>query len=88
MRGLLSSFGAAGAVLLGLTGAAMAHPHIFIDAKATLVFDDQGELASIHNSWTFDEAFSVWQIQGLDTNNDGITSSDEMQDLADENLKV
>ena len=87
MRGLLSSFGAAGAVLLGLTGAAMAHPHIFIDAKATLVFDDQGELATIHNSWTFDEAFSVWQIQGLDTNNDGITSSDEMQDLADENLK-
>ena len=39
------------------------------------------------NSWTFDEAFSVWQIQGLDTNNDGITSSEEMQDLADENLK-
>ena len=87
MRGLLNLFAAAGAVLLGLTGAAMAHPHIFIDAKATLVFNDRGELAKIHNSWTFDEAFSVWQIQGLDTNNDGITSSDEMQSLADENLK-
>ncbi|MBN9307885.1 DUF1007 family protein [Devosia sp.] len=72
---------------LAWAGAAHAHPHIWIDAKATLVFNDQGELAAIHNSWTFDEAFSVWQIQGLDTDNDGITSSGEMQELADENLK-
>jgi len=75
------------ATLLGLAGAAQAHPHIFIDAKATLDFNDAGELVAIHNSWTFDEAFSVWQIQGLDTNGDGITSSQEMQELADENLK-
>lgn len=65
----------------------MAHPHIWIDAKARIVFNEQGELANIYNTWTFDEAFSVWQIQGLDTNNDGITSSEEMQELADENLK-
>lgn len=63
-----------------------AHPHIFIDAKATIVFNDAGELTAIRNAWTFDEAFSVWQTQGLDTNNDGTTSSEEMQELADENM--
>lgn len=65
---------------------AFAHPHIFIDAKATLVFNDAGELTAIRNAWMFDEAFSVWQVQGLDTNNDGTTSSEEMQELADENM--
>lgn len=64
----------------------MAHPHIFIDAHATIVFDENGAVTSIHNSWTFDETFSAWQIQGLDTNNDGVTSSEEMQELADDNM--
>lgn len=65
---------------------ALAHPHIFIDAKATILFNDAGELIGIRHSWTFDEAFSVWQTQGLDTNEDGVTSSEEMQELADENM--
>ncbi len=73
--------------LAGLATPAAAHPHIYIDAKATIVFNDAGELSEIKSSWTFDEAFSVWQIQGLDTNNDGIPSSEEMQELADENIK-
>lgn len=87
MAGLLRRLALASAAALGFVGAAQAHPHIFIDAKATIVFNDAGELSEIRNAWTFDEAFSVWQIQGLDTNNDGITSSEEMQELADENIK-
>lgn len=86
MRGYLRGVVVAGALALSV-GVAEAHPHIWIDAKARISFNDAGELVAIHNTWTFDEAFSVWQIQGLDTNNDGITSSEEMQDLADENLK-
>lgn len=64
----------------------LAHPHIFIDAKVGVVFDDAGAVTSLRHSWTFDTAFSVWMVQGLDTNNDGIVSSDEMQELADENM--
>ncbi|WP_417309519.1 DUF1007 family protein [Devosia sp.] len=73
-------------LLLALIGPVMAHPHIWIDAKATLVFDDNGTLVEIRNAWTFDEAFSVWQVQGLDVDGDGITTSAEMQELADENV--
>jgi len=73
-------------LLLGLAAPATAHPHIFIDARATLVFDDTGALSAIRHAWTFDEAFSVWQVQGLDANGDGTTSPEEMQELADENL--
>lgn len=73
-------------VLFGLAQPAMAHPHIFIDAKVAVVFDDAGRIATLRNSWTFDTAFSVWMVQGLDTNGDGVVSSEEMQELADENM--
>ena len=85
MRGFLRGAVVAGA-LAATAGVAEAHPHIWIDAKARISFNDAGELVAIHNSWAFDEAFSVWQVQGLDTNGDGITSSEEMQELADENV--
>lgn len=86
MRAFLRGAVVAGALAL-TAGTATAHPHIWIDAKAKIVFNDAGELTNIYNTWTFDEAFSVWQIQGLDTNGDGVTSSEEMQDLANENLQ-
>lgn len=77
---------AAALVCLGLVQPAQAHPHIFIDAKVTVGFDDQGRIATLHNSWTFDTAFSVWMVQGLDTNGDGEVTPDEMQELADQNV--
>src|SRR5690606_31537808 len=47
---------AAAALFLSLAGVALAHPHIFIDARAALEFDAAGRLTTIRNSWTFDEA--------------------------------
>jgi ABC-type nickel/cobalt efflux system permease component RcnA/ABC-type uncharacterized transport system substrate-binding protein len=72
--------------LLAAASPALAHPHIFIDAEVTVVFDDAGQISGLRNKWTFDKAFSVWMIQGLDTNGDGMTSPEEMQELADENM--
>lgn len=72
--------------LIALVSPAVAHPHIFIDAKVTLRFDDSGRLTGLRHEWTFDEAFSAWQVQGLDTDGNGIISTAEMQELADENL--
>lgn len=62
-----------------------AHPHIFIDAAVEIGFDGAGRVASLHHSWTFDTAFSVWVVQGLDANGDGSVTPDELQELADEN---
>ncbi|HTJ57418.1 MAG TPA: DUF1007 family protein [Devosiaceae bacterium] len=75
------------ALLLVLVPPALAHPHIFVDAKAAIVFNDAGDVIAIRHQWTFDEAFSAWSIQGMDTNNDGVTSEAELQPLADENMK-
>ena len=63
-----------------------AHPHIFINAKVTVVFDADGAVAGLRHDWTFDTAFSAWMIQGLDTDGDRETSPAELQSLADENM--
>ncbi len=71
---------------LALAAPAMAHPHILIDAKASVIFDASGAITGLRHAWTFDTAFSAWMIQGLDTNGDRETSPDELQGLADENM--
>ena len=63
-----------------------AHPHIFIDAKATIVLDDSGAVTEVRNEWSFDEAFSAWSVEGLDTNNDGVVSREEQQELANQDM--
>jgi ABC-type nickel/cobalt efflux system permease component RcnA/ABC-type uncharacterized transport system substrate-binding protein len=83
MRRLIAAL----AVLAGLLPLpAFAHPHIFIDATAAITFNDAGQVVSIHNTWVFDEAYSAWSIQGLDTNNDGKVTREELQPLADDNM--
>ncbi|WP_354041355.1 DUF1007 family protein [Devosia sp. UYZn731] len=74
-------------IALALVLPAAAHPHIFIDAKVTVVFNDAGAVVGLKHNWTFDEAFSSWVVQGLDTNGDRETSPEELQPLADDNLK-
>lgn len=73
--------------VFALAAPAVAHPHIFIDAKVTIVFDDAGNVIGLRHNWTFDRAFSAWVIQGLDTNGDGVTSPEELQPLADDNMQ-
>jgi nickel/cobalt exporter len=64
-----------------------AHPHEWIDAAAELIFDPQGQLAAIRHHWRFDEGFTAFALQGLDTNHDGKYSKAELEPLAQENVE-
>jgi ABC-type uncharacterized transport system substrate-binding protein len=64
---------------------AYAHPHVFVDARAELVFKD-GVIVAVRNVWRFDDAFSAFATQGLDTNNDGVLSLEELAPLAKINV--
>jgi ABC-type uncharacterized transport system substrate-binding protein len=73
-------------VLLGvaIAGPALAHPHVWVVAKAEVTYES-GKVAGIRHSWTFDAAYSAYVTQGLDTNKDGKLSPEELQGLATEN---
>ena len=66
------------APLLPGPGPGAAHPHIFVEAKATITFDDAGQVLSVHHQWTFDEAYSAWAVQGLDADLDGQVTTEEL----------
>jgi ABC-type uncharacterized transport system substrate-binding protein len=72
--------------LLGLARRAEAHPHVFIDARAELVFDDKAQLTAIRHVWRFDEAFSAFATQGMATNDDGLITRETLQPLAKVNI--
>lgn len=67
-------------------GAASAHPHVFVDGRAEIIFDAQGRMTSVRNVWEFDRAFSAFASQGLDKNHDGKLTTEELAPLAKTNV--
>ncbi len=59
---------------------ALGHPHVWITARAEIVFSD-GKVTEIRHHWTFDAAYSAYAIQGLGSS-DGTLSQDQLRLLA------
>jgi ABC-type uncharacterized transport system substrate-binding protein len=70
---------------MGLASPALAHPHVWVTAKAEIVFAPDGRVTGVRHHWTFDEAYTAYVTQGLDKNGDGKLTPEELQELADEN---
>lgn len=73
--------------LLGSAGAAVAHPHVLVSVRTTVILDAQGQIAALRHAWTFDEAFSSFSTAGLDKNKDGKLDREELADLAKINVE-
>ncbi|MEO1638192.1 MAG: DUF1007 family protein [Pseudomonadota bacterium] len=58
--------------------AASAHPHVFVEASVTLVFDEEGDL-SVRLNWQYDELFSLLVTSdfGLDMDGDLVLTAAE-----------
>ena len=54
-----------------------AHPHVFIEQKTKIIFDDIG-LAGFKIHWKFDEMFSVMIGEDFDTDKNGILDKNEV----------
>ena len=74
-------------VPLVLATPALAHPHVWVTARAEVAFAADGRLSGIRHSWTFDKGYSAFVTQGLDKNQDGKLAPDELQELATQNTE-
>src|SRR5450631_3932788 len=80
-RRLLGLFWLAGALALG-AGAAQAHPHVWIIATSELIYAPDGAITGVRHAWTFDDMFSTYALQGIETKTKGVYSREELEPLA------
>ncbi|MDP4025965.1 DUF1007 family protein [Methylobacterium sp. NEAU 140] len=81
---LAAALGGLATVASGIS--ASAHPHVWVTAKAELVYAD-GKVAGVRHVWSFDPEYTTWVTQGLDANKDGRLTPDELQGLAATNTE-
>jgi len=66
--------------------AASGHPHVLVTSRSEIVLDGR-RVAAVRHVWTFDEAFSAFAIQGLDSDGDGKLTAEELKPLAQVNVE-
>jgi len=69
------------------SGAARAHPHVWITAMSELIYAPDGAITGVRHAWTFDDMFSTYALQGLETKTQGVYSREELSSLAQTNVE-
>jgi ABC-type uncharacterized transport system substrate-binding protein len=68
-------------------GAAQAHPHVWITASSELVYAPDGSVTGVRHAWTFDDMFSSYALQGIESKTKGVYSREELAPLAQTNIE-
>jgi ABC-type uncharacterized transport system substrate-binding protein len=82
----LSGLLLAGLLVTG-SGAAQAHPHVWITATSELLYGPDGSISGVRHAWTFDEMFASYALQGIETKKKGVYSREELSSLAQTNVE-
>jgi ABC-type uncharacterized transport system substrate-binding protein len=66
--------------------AARAHPHVYVTMKSEIIYDAEGRMTGIRHHWTFDDMFSSYATQGLESKQKDVFTREELQPLAEVNV--
>lgn len=66
---------------------AFAHPHVFTAMRTSVMVNAQSQISGVRVFWTFDEIYSQFALEDMDTDKDGTFSADEIRPLTEENIK-
>jgi ABC-type uncharacterized transport system substrate-binding protein len=75
------------ACLLAAAGGAEAHPHVWVTMTEELLYAPDGTVTGVRHAWTFDDMYSAFAIQGLDSKTQGVFTRDELKPLAKVNVE-
>ena len=75
------------ALLMAGSGVAQAHPHVWITAVSELLYAPDGSISGVRHAWTFDDMFSTYALQGIETKTKGAYSREELKPLAQTNVE-
>ena len=76
----------ASTLTLGVS-AVEAHPHVWITATSELIYAPDGSMTGVRHAWTFDDMFSTYALQGIETKTKGVYSREELGPLAQTNVE-
>jgi ABC-type uncharacterized transport system substrate-binding protein len=65
---------------------AEAHPHVWVTVKSEVVYAPDGSVTGIRHAWTFDDMFSAFATQGLESKKKGEFTREELAPLAEVNV--
>ena len=68
-------------------GTASAHPHVWVNATSEIIYAEDGSIEGIRHAWTFDDMFSTYAMQGIDTTTKGVYTREELAPLAQLNVE-
>lgn len=71
---------------LFISAKAQAHPHVWVTSKSELVYRPDGSVTGVRHAWTFDDMFSTFATQGLDSKEKGKFTREELAPLAQVNV--
>ncbi|WP_438746629.1 DUF1007 family protein [Bradyrhizobium sp. U531] len=66
---------------------ASAHPHVWITATSELLYAADGTITGVRHAWTFDDMFSAYAVQGLESKTKGAYTREELGALAQTNVE-
>jgi ABC-type uncharacterized transport system substrate-binding protein len=64
-----------------------AHPHVWVTMQTELVYAADGSITGIRHAWSFDDMFSTFATQGLESKEKGKFTRDELAPLAKVNVE-
>jgi len=64
-----------------------AHPHVWVTMKSEVLYAPDGTVTGVRHSWSFDDMFSTFATQGLDSKVKGKFTREELAPLAKVNIE-
>lgn len=74
-------------VAQGLTSVAHAHPHVWVTMKSEVIYAPDGTITGVRHAWSFDDMFSTFATQGLESKEKGKFTREELAPLAKVNVE-